>query len=60
MTYIINKQKGTFYIDYVIEDNKCYIIEEYDSRVKTTFICNTTKNKCDNLTEDSKTITIEL
>lgn len=60
MTYTIDKQSDTFYIDYVIQDNKCYIIEEFGPRVKQTFICDTTKDKCDNLTETDKTITIEI
>lgn len=60
MEYTINKQEDTFYVDYIIQDNKCYIIEEFESRVKTTFICNTNKDKCDNLIETDKTITIEI
>lgn len=60
MIYTIEKQPHTFYVDYVIQNNKCYIIEEFESRVKQTFICNTTKNKCDNLIETDKTIIIEL
>jgi hypothetical protein len=60
MIYTINKQEGTFYVDYIIQDNKCFIIEEFETRVKQTFICNTTKDKCDNLTETDKTITIEI
>ena len=58
MTYTINKQPDTFYVDYVIQDNKCYIIEEFLDRVKNTFICNTNKDICDDLIEDDKTITI--
>ena len=58
MIYTIDKQPDTFYIDYVIQDNKCYIIEEFLDRVKKTFICNTTKDKCDDLIENDETITI--
>lgn len=58
--YTIDKQPGTFYVDYVIRDSKCYIIEEFLTRVKQTFICNTDKDKCDELTETDKTITIRL
>jgi hypothetical protein len=59
-TYTIEKQPATFYVDYSIKDNKCYIIEEYHNRVKTTFICNTNKNSCNNLVETETQILITI
>ena len=59
-TYTIQKEKGTFYVDYVISDGKCFIIQEFDSRVKTTFVCKTSKDKCEGLTDNNTHIFITI
>ena len=59
-TYTIEKHPDTFYVDYVIEYNKCYIIEEYHNRVKKTFVCNTNKDRCDDLDETDTQIFITI
>ena len=58
--YTIKKQEGTFYVDYQIQDGKCYIIEEYGNMAKSTLVCHTTKQRCDNLTETDTHITITI
>lgn len=50
MIYTIPKNELTFYVDYVIHNNRCYVLQETkDDRVLTKFICFTSKTKCDNL-----------
>ena len=59
-TYTIPKEKGTFYIDYLISDKKCFIIQEFDCRVKTTFVCKTSKDRCEDLQENDNNIFITI
>ena len=59
-TYTIDKNPDTFYVDYIILDNKCYIIEEYHNQVKKTFVCNTDKDRCNDLVETETQILITI
>lgn len=59
-TFTIPKENGTFYIDYAIKENKCFVIQEFDCRVKTTFVCNTSKDRCEDLQEDAENIFITI
>ncbi len=60
MTHTIKKHPDTHYVDYIIQDNKCYVIEEYHNRVLSTYICDTNKDKCQDLVETEKEILITI
>jgi hypothetical protein len=59
-THTIQKEKGTFYVDYVISDGKCFIIQEYANMVKTSFVCKTRKERCEDLKESDTQIFITI
>ncbi len=59
-TYTIDKHKDTFYVDYDIQNGKCFIVQEFHSRVLTTFVCKTDKKQCDDLQETSNQIIITI
>ena len=59
-TFIRRKPEGTFYVDYIIQDGKCYLIFEHDVRVTTKFICRTNKTMCKDLRETNKSVIIEI
>ena len=52
LRYIIKKQELTFYIDWVIQDNSLFLIEELtDGRVKNTLVCSTKEKRIKDLEE---------
>jgi len=61
MIYKRKKPSLTFYVDYVIHDNKCYMLyETLDGRIHKKFICETFKASCDDLRETESYIYITI
>lgn len=59
--YTVPKVEGSFYWDYHITNDKCYVYQEtLDDRVHTKFICRTIKERCVDITDDDKNIYITI
>lgn len=60
----VKAPENTFYVDYTIENGKCYAIFEHDDRITKKFVGNTTKTDKDwasiDISETKDSITINL